>query len=429
MKIYLTAITFIILLSIQNFTFAQSGSPYSSIGLGLIKEPGGARNEAFGGAGAALGAYDYINPVNPASYTSQDTNTFLVDIGVMGKRTKYSTSKMSESAYDYNIDNITVAFPVARWWKASFSISPFSEVKYDIKETKTFSYNGHDINSEYQYTGSGGINNLNFGSGFKVSDFLSLGFNASYLFGFNSYVYEIDPDIQYSASTYNDRYIKTGDFHITVGAQYNINLNNIWNLTAGLVYSPENKLRGSYEERSFTELVTAGDIDDNVAELITDNSFGYYLPHTVTGGFALKREPEKNNPKNTFLFTLDYKFSNWNSVADKMGQNLANASSFCGGLEYIPQKRAYKGYWKRIRYRAGFNLTETYMLLNGEQINNNKFTVGLGLPVKYSRTTFNITYQRGVLGSKEGMGIRESYNVFKFSVNIYDFWFIKPKID
>jgi hypothetical protein len=428
MKKIKTGLAFIFVLTFIT-VYSQSGSSYSAYGIGKLQSPGTGINDVFGGAGAGIRGFNILNPVNPASYSAQDTNSFLADIGINGTEIKRSSSSASESASDFEINNITVGFPLFKWWVMSLGISPYSEVEYYLTEQSSFNIDNNNYLVDYYYQGNGGLNNIRIGSGFRVTDYFSLGFNADYVFGYNSYIYEISPSVPYGASTYEEQYLKTGDFRFTFGAQYYEKFNERWLLTAGAVYSPKTNLGGKMNQELILNTSTQYGTIEDVISSSEGTPRSLTIPETYRFGFTLENEPEGRNFKHNFTIALDYSLSNWANTNTFLNNKLKNSSSIGGGIEYVPQPKAFKGYWKRIKYRAGLNYSDTYMNVNNSPVIDKSFSVGLGLPVKYSHTTFNISYHRGVLGSSSNNLIEENYNIFRFNITIYDFWFIKPKID
>ena len=72
-------------------TFAQSStnSPYTRFGFGDLSDQVFTSNAAMGGVGNALRSSRHINPMNPASYTSVDSLSFMFDIGFSMKSSNY----------------------------------------------------------------------------------------------------------------------------------------------------------------------------------------------------------------------------------------------------------------------------------------------------------------------------------------------------
>jgi len=64
-------------LSAQNSTI----SPYTRFGYGVIADKSFGAGRSMGGIGFGLRSSQQINPMNPASYSSMDSLTFLFDVG------------------------------------------------------------------------------------------------------------------------------------------------------------------------------------------------------------------------------------------------------------------------------------------------------------------------------------------------------------
>ncbi|PLX06787.1 MAG: hypothetical protein C0596_13870 [Marinilabiliales bacterium] len=70
------------------------------------------------------------------------------------------------------------------------------------------------------------------------------------------------------------------------------------------------------------------------------------------------------------------------------------------------------------------------MLSTGETaINDFGISFGLGLPMKRSRTSFNLSMELGQRGSLENNLIKENYAIIGISFNLAETWFVKRRID
>jgi hypothetical protein len=150
-----TILTLALFLTIfQAYGQENTQSPYSMFGIGLLNSKGFDMNNAMGGTGIGLRKGNKINLLNPASFTSQDTMSFIFDVGVAGTFSNYKSSSAEQNFFAGNIDHIALGFPVTKWWKSAIALAPYSSMGYDftVKETdkKLFQYAG---NIEYQYKG------------------------------------------------------------------------------------------------------------------------------------------------------------------------------------------------------------------------------------------------------------------------------------
>ncbi len=84
-------------------------------------------------------------------------------------------------------------------------------------------------------------------------------------------------------------------------------------------------------------------------------------------------------------------------------------------------------YYKRINYRAGLYLNNSYIKINNEQIKNYGITFGLGFPISNQRTSLNFSCTFGKRGATNNNLIEENYTAIGINLTLYDFWFIKRK--
>ena len=106
--------------------------------------------------------------------------------------------------------------------------------------------------------------------------------------------------------------------------------------------------------------------------------------------------------------------------------SLNNRSKIAFGLEYIPNPLGRK-YSDRIRYRAGFNTSNSYYkVAGGAQPSNYGITFGFGLPLRNSNTVVNASFEYGKIGSVALL--REDYFKFTFNAVFNEHWFFKRKL-
>lgn len=84
MKLFRTTITLLCALGalIGIPAVAQETSPYSKFGYGTLGDNATSTQRQMGGTGYAMHSGRQINAMNPASYASVDSMTFLFDMGV-----------------------------------------------------------------------------------------------------------------------------------------------------------------------------------------------------------------------------------------------------------------------------------------------------------------------------------------------------------
>lgn len=424
-KIFVS-IWLILLITVVNGQFI-SHSPYSKFGLGDISRTGFSHNRALGGIAVGLRSKNSINYLNPASYSSQDTISFIFDFGLSADFTKLESSDYKENTSNINMDHLAISFPVIRFWKTSLGITPFSKVGYNmiIEENEEESTAPHSI----LYDGKGGINQFYLGNSFLIGNRIAIGLNISYLFGTIEQLRTVRlTNYSYQAITYFNDKLNIGDFYLDYGLQMFSDINERSRITFGFTLSNKTEINAKYDSLVVREIFG---YDVDTLKRVNYNDGNILFPGRIGAGFTY----EYNNK---LLIGFDYISQNW-SKALFFEQNyaLANSSSLRIGMEYTPISLTdiRKGkYWQRIRFRLGGHYTKTYLEVNGNQVINKGVSLGLGLPWKneknlFTNTYFNIAYELGQRGSLDNGLIKETYHLLSIDLNLYDFWFLKPKYD
>lgn len=435
-KVYLiisvTALLFVApLLNAQVNTF----SPYSRYGLGELVRPGFGPSTALGGAGTALRIPNQINYLNPASFSSQDSMSFLFDVGVRGINTTFTTTENSEERYTFNLDHLAISFPVTKWWFSSFGLMPYSNVGYSIVEQDHIT--GSDKLVNYQYEGSGGLNTFYFGNSLKIGNHLSLGFNTAYLFGIIEYKSVgniLNPDSTFMSGVLNTQTseeLEIRDFITNVGIQAYGTIANKHKFVFGATFEPENHIRVFHSNEinkiNPNSIVVADGRLDTLSS-INESVENVTLPMKFSAGLTY-------NFNNKVLFTSEYSERDWSkySFLDK-GNTLTKNTSWRFGLQYTPnastiRRGSVSSYVERTNFRVGTYLTDTYLQFDETNIKDFGISFGLGLPFGNTKSKLHLTYQYGIKGTTDNNLIRENYGIFQVGVSLYDMWFYKPKFD
>lgn len=427
-KIRLLAIFIIFLPSVITGQI-NNNSPYSRFGIGdIVLNPGFGKNRALGGMSMGLRDPDAIVIGNPASLSSRDSLSFLFEFGFTGKSTELSSGDLTDRFDDINFNHLAIAFPVTKWLGTSIGIIPYSNQNYHINKTIREGdplYNPLTGDLDSKYLGEGGINQFFIGNAVKLNKNFSLGFNFSYLFGTLEHVRTllfVDRDDFYN-SKYSDKTI-IGDVKFDWGLQYTANFKQDLKLTMGATFSNSTKLSARHEilELNNVYSVDPGVYTDTVRN-ITDNNGHIFLPSKIGAGFTFEKSDK-------LLIGADYYSQNW-SDARFFGRSdsLINTNTFCGGVEFVPNSSDLRNYLNIIHYRIGGHYSNTYLQLNGEKINDFGISFGIGLPLRGSKSTFNINFELGQRGTLDNNLIKEKYGILSISLTLYDFWFVQQKFD
>ncbi len=406
-------------------TWAQAtiSSPYSRYGVGeLWHNNYSTVLSGMGNVGLAIRSDNYLNIKNPASYTGIDTTSFLFDISGIGSYNTLKTTEITQDADYASLGYILFGTPITRWWKASFGLIPFSNVGYTVYDEKEVEDVG---NVRFVYEGDGALNQFHIGNAFQITKNLSVGINASYIWGIIDRRRRVTfPDSLSMLSTRIDNFDHISDVMFELGAQYFIPLDNGMEIGTGLVFKPGMQLSAT---RKYIAQNYFGSADENL-ELPRD-TVAYNpsqkgtldFPVGFGGGISLKKN-------NQFLVSMDFNWRNWEKYKSYgRSDSLQNSFSFHLGGEYVPKHNSITSYWHRVRYRLGFRYENTYLEINNTPIKEFGISFGLGLPFRRSKSMLNFAFEFGNKGTVENNLVQENFIKFTFGLSIYERWFIKSR--
>jgi hypothetical protein len=396
-----------------------TNSVYSRYGVGEIRKSQFNSNFGLAGAGIALRSPKLANIVNPASLTSLKLIAFEVAV----KSDNYKSISNGQELKGNNtfLNHLSLSMPIKEWWGLSFGITPFSSVGYE------YSYN--EINSsvgnvEYSYLGSGGLNKVFLANGFDVSKGLSVGFTASFIFGGlekESKIRLLDPFFAFNSSDKNRTSIS--DVNFDFGVQYTKELSDKFTAVAGLTYSLGTELSGTKTQliRTYNGTELNANFIDTV-KFVDKKKTTIDLPSTIGVGVSL----EKNE---AWAVELNYMNTFWSSIEPEGQEEFINSQSIIAGVRILPNDNAYSDYLKRITYSFGARLSNSYVKLNNEKVNEYGINFGITLPFNKSISSLTFGMEAMRRGKDSNSLIQEDFLNFNLGITINDRWFIKRKYD
>jgi len=427
----------IILLILCFFTVTVQGqkkinSPYSRFNLGSLSTSAPFRSTGMGGAGIAMRDDYSVYFANPASYTSIDTSSFIFDFGADLSRSQLDDGTTKFHSADLNFNHLLMGFPVSRKFGFAFGLVPYSNGYYYLSQVVRSGDPGYDPNAgevTYVHKGSGSLSNLFVGTGFKLTKKLSLGVNMNVVFG------ELTRLNQFEFADYSNAYnqnstenLRVHGFHFDYGLQYSTKIKKKYFVTAGLSYTAPGRITSSLEELATRFTVYTTSAIDTLSYSTSSSKDSTKLPGSYKAGLSFGKIDK-------FTVEVDYVYTNWAKARiHNDNANLASTSSWALGLEYIPEKFSNTSFVKRVNYRFGAHLSDNYLTLNGVQLMEYGASAGLGFylkgtpgsPASQANLFFDFTRRKGDIS--KGM-YNENIISVGFSLNLYDWWFVKRKYD
>jgi hypothetical protein len=420
-------------LGAQNDAFT-SYSPYSMYGIGDVSKFGSAYNKSMGGVGIATRDKRNINILNPAAVTERDIQSFMFDFSITEGNRYYAQKDMHSSNNTFNINSITMSFPIFKPMAMYLGIAPYSDIGYKITAWETdkniIAHTGSILNTVQGY---GGLYNAYIGAGFSLFKGFSVGGEFDYVFG------SLHKDNTFEMASSSHRSISSG-YTLTLraltgkfGAQYAFPIAGEVSAVVGATYKLETSLKGTVDR---FEIQTISSINDSTPSPRTYSDVlekgKVKLASEIGTGIALKGGDK-------WSAEVNYLRSDWTSSGmDKVigFANVGNAvfsastsQSVRVGFAYVPNRNDIRYYRRRITYRAGAYWDQAYCKIDGMDLNAVGVTLGATLPVFRWSNGITLGMDFGQRGSKAGNLVRERYVNFHIGINIHDVWFIKTRYD
>lgn len=415
------------LLSIVLFahaSFGQNGisSPFSGFGIGKLYNHTSMSQQAMGGVSFAMQNPYIINFKNPASYVAFDSLSFIADASFSFISSTLKTKEKSQQHTAAKPNYLVIGLPVTQHWRTSAGIFPMSDVGFKIIDSQ------NDTNGAktYHYEGDGGLMQLYWGNAFKLYKGLSIGLNASYLFGRLSSIRTVEIEKENSFNTSINNAVNVDGIYLSGGVQYFFDIKEKHRVGLGIVYensayiwARKNELitifQGSYDK--ITSLDTLSNIEKIRGNMI--------LPQSIGGGFSYAYN-------NQLLLGADITWQNWKkyklmnvSEAELLDSWLMNV-----GVQFTPDPLSPK-YIKRIHIRAGAKYSTGYFSIDNHLVDELAFTFGLGFPLKgiNSNSSLHVMFEYGRCGTLKQHPISENYVKLSFNFILQEKWYQRVKLD
>ena len=411
---------------------AQSGtnSPYSQFGLGDLAVQSVGFNKGMGGVGYGFHKGNEVNPMNPASYSSVDSLSFIFDAGLSGQITQYREYQEKVNGKSGGFDYVVASLRLIKHVGISFGILPYSNIGFNYYTKERLA--DVDATIKTSHTGSGGLNQAYIGAGWQIIEPLSIGFNFSYLWGRNEtgVATSSTSDVNTLTKIYRT---SVSNYKLDLGLQLDLPISKSDWMTVGAVVSPGHNTHADPECIITNKKSTTGKSDSLYYRL--DNAIE--LPWTFGVGLAYRHGT-------SFRAGVDYQLQKWGDVVMPQFIDEGNGEvdyqlksgllkdmhRVSVGAEWLPNANSVK-FFNRVRYRIGAGYTTPYYYINnGEGPKEYHVSLGFGIPI------MNNYNHRSILNISAEWHRRSAVNLVKentFRINIgltfNERWFAKWKVD
>jgi hypothetical protein len=384
---------------------AQNGtsSPFSIFGMGEIETRDFGRTAGMGNIGIGYQSENYLNRRNPAALSAIDTLRFVLDVSAAVKFSQFRTKAEREQTTDFNFKNLAVGVRLGTRWTSSIGLGPHSNVGYHIK---TFVEGPYGLEDVY-FSGNGGINKFYWANAFELFRGFSIGVTSSYLFG--NYAHNEDMSGFSINETFN-----VSKIFFDFGAQYSHWFEKHTNISVGAVYGYKSKI--SIQQKMMV-------IEKNKRKPDLEG----YIPESYGVGFSVIR----NKKPGEWILAADYRYQNWSAdhtTYKNSGYSLAYTDSriYNIGLQMTPNTHRPEKFVQMMRFQLGACYNQSYLKVNGYQVNDYSVSVGVGIPFYRSNFSYvNVAVVVGESGTGQRGGITERYALLSVNLSLIERWFAK----
>ncbi len=401
----------------------RSGSTYSSFGLGMPNDYRAPHAAGMNVMGTAVFDDRISSTANPALL---GTNRFT-NINGGFNITGYSATDEAGTTNSTHVqaNQLQISLPLYRdRLGLSASVLPETNYNFRIHEDGTLepeqTHAGERLAYESEITGTGGINRLEVGAGYRIGRLWYIGVAPSFYFGtlerqndFNIDSEDFEPINFTRKTSYTGFGGRIGLLHMIPGIA---NPNDV--LAIGATASMPVTLDA--ERRVETQ---------RNGEVSTIRDSEYYGSRTIEYPFDL-------------TFGINYNLNNLRISSDVLYQNWASYEPFDinDNVNYIDRFRVglgaeFSGYnpntapsfFEDLIYRAGISYDTGNMEVNNETVNTWKASLGIGIPTQQRTSSFNINFDYGMRGTQAGGLIEEEIFEVRLSFNLSELMFFRPR--
>lgn len=394
--------------------FAQTSSTYSRSGLGDLMYSYSGKAMGMGQGGVAVTDRDFVNILNPASWTKLRLTRMEFGFDYIGVNIADNNKSSFYSAG--NFSGFTIAFPVSTTYGVGVvaGMVPYSYTDYKVKNQG----NTSDISGKYSilYEGSGGLSKVFVGSSAKLLKDLSIGATFEYYFGNINYSSEVTFDNGVTTS-YHEKEVKPRGLGTTLGL-----------ITPDFSYligsSKIKDLRFGFSANLISSLKT-----DTLMLAHSSNTYD-----TLNYGDADMKIPVRLNFGLSCLYAdnyqlfVDYTMQSWkeysfNNIKDA---NLQNLNRIVAGFEYKPPRELGSSAFGQMMWRAALGFEQTQYKLNGKGINYMFVSGGFSYPLSLENT-LDVGIQYGQRGTKDSGLMKENFIKLTAGVSLGELWFFRTE--
>lgn len=404
-------------------------SPFSTLGVGEVVGGALIQNQGIGGTGVAQPQFWSVNNLNPALLINNYFTTFQA--GVLVESRTFTNDSASQKSVDGNLNYLVTAFPVMRskkdpnlmFWTTSVSLLPFSKVNYKLIYVDSIQGTADNALLTVE-AGSGGLSQVSWGNGFRVTPELSVGLKTSYVFGSITTDYAnrliiTNQSVPFVVAIREQTYMKDFMFEGGLAFAKDSLFNNEIRINFGLTYAFASKLNSN---KTTIQQRRLADQKPITSDTLVSAPGNVNIPSALTVGFSINKGVD-------WALSSEFAMRDWSKFEsiNAEDEGLVKSWRVSLGAEITPDQTAFKNYLKRVTYRAGASFEKTPYAVYGKQLNDYGMNLGFSLPA--GRSSIDTAFRIGKRGNKSETVVEETYFKIYFGITFVDKWFNRRRID
>ncbi|MEM1094451.1 MAG: hypothetical protein AAGJ10_07590 [Bacteroidota bacterium] len=406
---------------------APNGSIYSRFGVGELQAFGSSQAQGMGQIGAAHFSNIYVNMANPGSWADQRLTRASASVNFVGIRAEDAQANTSRLGSG-QLGSLQFGFPLyTQKLGVGIGYQPYSRVNHNVQQTATLQGDASVGDSEYlvNFEGSGGLQKVTAGLGYRFNRMFSVGVSYDLLFG----IMEDRQRTTFTTGGFTETSLSTSTqlsgSTATIGSLFT--LTKIFRqddaVTLGLAFTLPTSLTGERFSALGSDFArdTLGTAVRAEVDLPSRLLYGLSYVYNTKWTFSVEGlyEPWSN-------FESNVSFPGFAVNGDQLFQD---RTRFGAGFEFIPApNEVFASFLEKARYRLGVYASTSYVTpTRGTDVNTLAITGGIGLPSLIPGTHLDINVEVGRRGVTDQNLVQDTFFSIGINANVGERWFFRPK--
>jgi len=388
----------------------NTSSPYSVLGIGDIESSYYNRYTGMANSSVALSDNRYINNVNAASLSDMVPRFYTFEVSGRFQHVIYSGNAVdlsNDQTSDMQVKRLNLAVKITKRWGSSIGLLPYSTVNYDFVSSKALE--GTQQFATATYKGQGGINQVFWGNGYRITKNTSIGVTSSILFGSLTQVENLQTgnNLNSLVTTKSDF---LHNFYFNFSLLSKLKLNKHWGSSYGITFSPRTSLMSQ-------ESIDVKDIVGTTIKSTTTNNGYFDLPVSINAGIAIVKD-------NKYTYTINAKNDSWSDLNySAQGYQLVNSNRISFGFQSANLKQNYyKQTYEQGFFQLGLYAGNSYLKVNNEQLTDYGVSIGYGRNSFRSPLGWVASLTAGRQGSQNTNIVSQNYLRLTLTLSYLDFF-------